>query len=154
MGKTTKIWIGYLLSILSGVLLLGGLKCWMANRSHDRPLEGTRWRLVYLPGLADSVRRIDDDGFAMRLVDGKAGGRCLRSRFTAAYRTERSRLRFEDVESVGDAGPDLWELRFLRMLDSVERYEIKGRELRLYGNERLLAGFRGPLPRNADGAAY
>ena len=70
-------------------------------------------------------------------------GRTNCNRFFGKYELKGQKLEFENLGMTRMACPEMqYEDAFVKMLDEVDGYEIKGAELKLYDDKKLLAEFR------------
>lgn len=70
-------------------------------------------------------------------------GRTNCNRFFGKYELKGQKLEFENLGMTRMACPEMqYEDAFVKMLDEVDGYEIKGEELKFYDDKKLLAEFR------------
>lgn len=70
-------------------------------------------------------------------------GRTNCNRFFGKYELKGQKLEFGNLGMTRMACPEMqYEDAFVKMLDEVDGYEIKGAELKLYDDKKLLAEFR------------
>lgn len=123
------------------MLFVGAVAC----GRHDLPLEGTTWKLASMPGIPAEAIASEDDSFVLEFsaADTMVFGRTNCNRFFGRYRLDGRTLDLGDLGMTRMACPDMeYEDAFVRMLDEVDRYEIRGEELTLYDDAKQLATFR------------
>lgn len=132
----------------AAVLLAGAVAC----GRQDLPLEGTTWKLASMPGIpAEAIAR-EADSFTLEFnaADTMVFGRTNCNRFFGGYEVDGRDLDLGDLGMTRMACPEMeYEDVFVRMLDEVERYEIRGDELILYDDLKQLATFR-PAPAGVE----
>ena len=70
-------------------------------------------------------------------------GRTNCNRFFGRYELKGQKLEFENLGMTRMACPEMqYEDAFVKMLDEVDRYEIKGSELKFYDDKKVVAEFR------------
>ena len=76
-------------------------------------------------------------------ADTLVSGRTNCNRFFGKYELKGQKLEFGNLGMTRMACPEMqYEDAFVKMLDEVDGYEIKGAELKLYDDKKLLAEFR------------
>lgn len=113
--------------------------------SHDLPLKGTAWKLAKMAGIPASVLDAQADSFTLQFnaADTLVSGRTNCNRFFGKYELKGKKLDLGNMGMTRMACPDMqYEDAFVKMLDEVERYEIKGSLLTLFDDHTLLAVFR------------
>ena len=95
----------------------------------------------------DSRQAIDAeaDFFTLQFsaADTLVSGRTNCNRFFGKYELKGQKLEFENLGMTRMACPEMqYEDAFVKMLDEVDGYEIKGEELKFYDDKKLLAEFR------------
>lgn len=76
-------------------------------------------------------------------ADTLVSGRTNCNRFFGKYELKGQKLEFENLGMTRMACPEMqYEDAFVKMLDEVDGYEIKGEELKFYDDKKLLAEFR------------
>ncbi len=117
--------------------------------SHDTALEGTTWKLAKMESIPASAIDAEPDFFTMQFnaADTLVAGRTNCNRFFGKYTLKGKELEMNNLGMTRMACPDMqYEDAFVKMLDEVDRYEIKGQELRLYDDHKSLAVFRAVKP--------
>ena len=112
----------------------------------DATLEGTTWKLSKMEGIPATA--IDGEADAFTLVfnaaDTMVAGRTNCNRFFGPYELKGKSLKFGTLGMTRMACPDMqYEDAFVRMLDEVDGFEIKGSDLKLLKGEQVLAEFQG-----------
>lgn len=75
-------------------------------------------------------------------ADTLVSGRTNCNRFFGKYELKGQKLEFENLGMTRMACPEMqYEDAFVKMLDEVDGYEIKGEELKFYDDKKLLAEF-------------
>lgn len=132
---------------LAAVVLLGGLAA--CGGRNDLPLEGTTWQLASMEEIPSEAIDPKTDAFTL-VFDAEQQmvyGRTNCNRFFGSYRIEERELEFGDLGMTRMACPDMeYEDAFVRMLDEVDGYGIRGEELTLYDDGKPLATFRPGTP--------
>lgn len=126
----------------AAALLVGMVAC---GGHSDAKLEGTTWKLASMEGIPAQAVDREADFFTLRFdaADTTVSGRTNCNRFFGKYETDGRKLDFENLGMTRMACPDMqYEDAFVRMLDEVDRFEIRDRELTLYDDSRKLATFR------------
>ena len=77
-------------------------------------------------------------------------GRTNCNRFFGKYELKGQELSFENLGMTRMACPDMqYEDAFVKMLDEVDSYEIKGSDLKFFDDKKVIAEFRAqPRPRS------
>ena len=128
---------------LAAVALLVSLTA--CNGGNDKPLEGTTWKLASMTGIPETAIEAEADAFVFELnaADMMVAGRTNCNRFFGHYELKGSELDFEDMGMTRMACPDMqFEDVFVKMLDEVDSYKIKGSELSLLDDKRVIAVFK------------
>lgn len=129
----------------AAALLVGLVAC---GSHSDTRLEDTTWKLTSMTGIPAQTIDGEADYFTLRFnaADTTVSGRTNCNRFFGRYESDGRKLDFENLGMTRMACPDMqYEDAFVRMLDEVDRFEIRDRKLMLYDDSNLLATFR-----NAD----
>lgn len=127
----------------AAVLLFAMTACGGAH--HDKPLEGTAWKLSSMTGIPSSAIDAEADNFTMQFnaADTLVAGRTNCNRFFGKYELDGDKLHFDNMGMTRMACPDMqYEDAFVQMLDEVDHYAIKGAELTLYDDHQTLAVFK------------
>ena len=75
--------------------------------------------------------------------DKTVAGRTNCNRFFGRYELKGKKLEFENMGMTRMACPDMqYEDAFVKMLDDVDRFEIKGSELTFFDDDKSLAVFK------------
>ncbi len=123
-------------------LLLGMASC---GGSKTESLGGTSWKLAATENIPDEAIAAEPDAFTIEFdaADTMAYGRTNCNRFFGKYEeTADGGLRFGNIGATRMACPHMeYELDFLQMLNSVDRYTVRDGELTFYGNSVPLATF-------------
>ena len=111
----------------------------------DATLEGTTWKLSKMEGIPATA--IDGEADAFTLVfnaaDTMVAGRTNCNRFFGKYELKGKELELKNLGMTRMACPDMqYEDAFVKMLDEVDRFEIKGAELTLFDDHKALAVFK------------
>lgn len=126
----------------AAALLLGLVAC---GGHRDTKLEGTTWKLASMDGIPAQTVDQETDYFTLRFdaADTTVSGRTNCNRFFGRYKIDGRKLDFENLGMTRMACPDMqYEDAFVRMLDEVDHFEIRDRELTLYDDSKKLATFR------------
>lgn len=127
----------------AAVLLVALAACCGAKR--NRPLEGTTWKLVSMDGIPAAAINNEADAFTLEFngAETLVGGRTNCNHFFGSYDANDGALVFGDMGMTRMACPDMeYEDAFVRMLDRVDGYAIKGDQLMLSASGQTLATFK------------
>ena len=107
--------------IFAAAALLLAMTACGGSQKEALPLEGTTWKLAKMEAIPAKAVDAEADFFTLQFsaADTLVSGRTNCNRFFVQY---------EDA--------------FVKMLDEVDGYEIKGEELKFYDDKKLLAEFR------------
>lgn len=125
-------------------LLLAMTACGGAQQK-TFPLEGTTWKLAKMEAIPAQTIGAEADYFTLQFnaADTLVSGRTNCNSFFGKYELEGQKLEFENLGMTRMACPEMqYEDAFVKMLDEVDRYEIKGEALKFYDGRKLLAEFR------------
>ena len=128
----------------ASVLLLAMTACG-GSQKKDLPLEGTQWKLAKMESIPAKSIDAEADYFTLQFnaADTMVAGRTNCNRFFGKYELKGQKLEFENLGMTRMACPEMeYEDAFVKMLDDVDRYEIKGSELKLYDDQKMLAVFK------------
>lgn len=126
----------------AAVLLLGLVAC---GGHRDAKLEGTTWKLASMEGIPAQAIDSEADAFTLTFnaTDKSVAGRTNCNRFFGKYETDGRKLDFENMGMTRMACPDMqYEDAFVKMLDEVDRFDIRDGELKLYDDSKVVATFR------------
>ena len=115
------------------------------SAAQDKALEGTTWKLAQMQSIPATAIDREADFFTLELnaADTMVAGRTNCNRFFGKYELKGQKLEFENLGMTRMACPEMqYEDAFVKMLDEVDGYEIKGEELKFYDDKKLLAEFR------------
>lgn len=127
----------------AAALLLAMTAC--GGSHHKNELAGTTWKLTRMDSIPASAINAGADYFTLQFdaADTMVSGRTNCNRFFGKYELKDRKLDLKNLGMTRMACPDMqYEDAFVRMLDEVDRYEIKGSELTLYDDHKSLAVFR------------
>ena len=113
------------------------------------PLEGTTWKLAKMAEIPAKAISAEADSFTLQFsaADTMVAGRTNCNRFFGKYELKGQSLKFENMGMTRMACPDMqYEDAFVKMLDQVARYEIKGSELKFYDAAKVVAEFSAVEP--------
>lgn len=130
--------------LAAAALLFAMTACCCSQKS--LPLEGTAWKLARMDSIPASVITAGEDAFTLlfNAADTLVAGRTNCNRFFGPYELKGKSLRFGTLGMTRMACPDLqYEDLFVRMLDRVDGFEIKGSDLKLLDGKQVLAEFKG-----------
>ena len=139
--------------ILAAAVLLFSLGSCCNCQQKDLPLEGTSWKLARMESIPASAVSAEEDAFTLEFnaADTLVAGRTNCNRFFGPYELKGKTLKFGTLGMTRMACPDLqYEEAFVRMLDEVDGFEIKGSELKLCKGDRVVAEFRGTQPADRE----
>ena len=120
----------------AAALLMMMAACGSAGQ--DKKLEGTTWKLA-------KMEAIPADFFTLEFnaADTMVAGRTNCYRFFGKYELKCKELELKNLGMTRMACPDMqYEDAFVKMLDEVDRFEIKGAELTLFDDHKALAVFK------------
>ena len=126
--------------IFAAAALLLAMTACGGSQKKALPLEGTTWKLAKMEAIDAEA-----DFFTLQFsaADTLVSGRTNCNRFFGKYELKGQKLEFENLGMTRMACPEMqYEDAFVKMLDEVDGYEIKGAELKLYDDKKLLAEFR------------
>ena len=132
----------------AAALLLAMTSC-CNSQQKDLPLEGTSWKLARMESIPASVVTAEEDAFtlAFNAADTLVAGRTNCNRFFGSYELKGKSLKFGTLGMTRMACPDMqYEDAFVRMLDEVDGFEIKGSDLKLLKGDQVVAEFQGSRP--------
>ena len=115
------------------------------SAAQDKTLEGTTWKLAQMGSIPATAINQETDFFTLEFnaADTMVAGRTNCNRFFGRYELKGKKLEFENMGMTRMACPEMqYEDAFVKMLDEVDGYEIKGEELKFYDDKKLLAEFR------------
>ena len=115
------------------------------SAAQDKTLEGTTWKLAQMGSIPATAINQEADFFTLEFnaADTMVAGRTNCNRFFGKYELKGQKLSFGNLGMTRMACPDMqYEDAFVKMLDEVDGYEIKGEELKFYDDKKLLAEFR------------
>ena len=127
----------------AAALLMMMAACGSAGQ--DKKLEGTTWKLAKMEAIPAAAVGKEADFFTLEFnaADTMVAGRTNCNRFFGKYEKQDGKLEFGNLGMTRMACPDMqYEDAFVKMLDEVDGYEIKGEELKFYDDKKLLAEFR------------
>ena len=120
------------------------------SAAQDKTLEGTTWKLAKMESIPATAINQETDFFTLEFnaADTMVAGRTNCNRFFGKYELKGRELSFENLGMTRMACPDMqYEDAFVKMLDEVDSYEIKGSELKFYDDKKVIAEFRAvPAP--------
>lgn len=120
------------------------------SAAQDKTLEGTTWKLAKMESIPATAINQETDFFTLEFnaADTMVAGRTNCNRFFGKYELKGKELSFENLGMTRMACPDMqYEDAFVKMLDEVDSYEIKGSELKFYDDKKVIAEFRAvPVP--------
>lgn len=125
-------------ALLLAMTACGGVK-------HDMPLEGTIWKLTSMTGIPAMSINAEADNFTLKFnaADTVLAGRTNCNRFFGKYKQKGKELDFDNMGMTRMACPEMeYEDAFVKMLDEVDSYQIKGSELTFYDDLTVLARFK------------
>lgn len=129
--------------LAAATLLFAMTACGGAH--HDLPLEGTTWKLSSMTGIPAGSINAEPDYFTLQFnaADTLISGRTNCNRFFGKYELDGKKLGLDNLGMTRMACPEMqYEDAFVRMLDEVDHYEIKGSELTFYDDHKALAVFK------------
>lgn len=120
------------------------------SAAQDKTLEGTTWKLAKMESIPATAINQETDFFTLEFnaADTMVAGRTNCNRFFGKYELKGRELSFENLGMTRMACLDMqYEDAFVKMLDEVDSYEIKGSELKFYDDKKVIAEFRAvPAP--------
>ena len=127
----------------AAALLMMMAACGSAGQ--DKKLEGTTWKLARMEAIPAAAVGKEADFFTLQFsaADTLVSGRTNCNRFFGRYELKGKKLEFENMGMTRMACPDMqYEDAFVKMLDDVDRFEIKGSELTFFDDDKSLAVFK------------
>ena len=115
------------------------------SAAQDKTLEGTTWKLAKMESIPATAINQETDFFTLEFnaADTMVAGRTNCNRFFGRYELKGKKLEFENMGMTRMACPDMqYEDAFVKMLDDVDRFEIKGSELTFFDDDKSLAVFK------------
>ena len=131
--------------IFAAAVLLGAMTACGGSQQKALPLEGTQWKLAKMEAIPAKAIAAEEDFFTLEFnaADTMVAGRTNCNRFFGKYELKGQKLEFENLGMTRMACPEMqYEDAFVKLLDEVDGYEIKGEELKFYDDKKLLAEFR------------
>lgn len=131
--------------IFAAAALLAAMTACGGSQEKALPLEGTSWKLAKMDAIPAKAITAEADYFTLEFnaADTLVSGRTNCNRFFGKYELKGQKLEFENLGMTRMACPEMqYEDAFVRMLDEVDRYEIKGSELKFYDDQKVIAEFR------------
>ena len=117
--------------IFAAAALLLAMTACGGSQKKALSLEGTTWKLAKMEAIPANA------------ADTMVAGRTNCNRFFGKYELKGQKLEFGNLGMTRMACPEMqYEDAFVKMLDEVDGYEIKGEELKFYDDKKLLAEFR------------
>ena len=117
----------------AAALLMMMAACGSAGQ--DKKLEGTTWKLAKMEAIPAAA--------VGKEADFLVAGRTNCNRFFGKYELKGKELELKNLGMTRMACPDMqYEDAFVKMLDEVDRFEIKGAELTLFDDHKALAVFK------------
>lgn len=113
------------------------------------PLAGTMWKLASMEGIPATAISAEADAFTLMFESQEkmVAGRTNCNRFFGKYQEMGTDLEFTEMGMTRMACPDMqYEDAFVKMLDEVDGFKIKGDELTLMDDDHQLAVFRAEKP--------
>ena len=131
--------------IFAAAALLLAMTACGGSQKKALPLEGTTWKLAKMEAIPAKAIDAEADFFTMQFsaADTLVSGRTNCNRFFGRYELKGKKLEFENMGMTRMACPDMqYEDAFVKMLDDVDRFEIKGSELTFFDDDKSLAVFK------------
>lgn len=136
--------------IFAAAVLLGAMTACGGSQQKALPLEGTQWKLAKMEAIPAKAITAEADFFTLEFnaADTMVAGRTNCNRFFGKYELKGQELSFENLGMTRMVCPDMqYEDAFVKMLDEVDSYEIKGSDLKFYDDKKVVAEFRAlPAP--------
>lgn len=113
----------------AAALLMMMAACGSAGQ--DKKLEGTTWKLAKMEAIPAAAVGKEADFFTLEFnaADTMVAGRTNCNRFFGKYELKGKELELKNLGMTRMACPDMqYEDAFVKMLDEVDRFEIKGAE--------------------------
>lgn len=114
------------------------------SAGQDKKLEGTTWKLAKMEAIPAAAVGKEADFFTLEFnaADTMVAGRTNCNGFFGKYEPQRQGTRLKNL-ATRMACPDCsTRIAFVKMLDEVDRFEIKGAELTLFDDHKALAVFK------------
>ncbi|WP_295940442.1 META domain-containing protein [uncultured Alistipes sp.] len=111
----------------------------------DKTLESTTWKLSDMVGIPAGSINHNADFFTLEFNADEmmVAGRTNCNRFFGKYELKGRELEFGDLGMTRMACPEMeYEKAFTEMLDEVDSFKIKGSELTLFDDGKVLAVFK------------
>ena len=127
----------------AAALLMMMAACGSAGQ--DKKLEGTTWKLAKMEAIPAAAVGKEADFFTLEFnaADTMVAGRTNCNRFFGKYELKGKELELKNLGMTRMACPDMqYEDAFVKMLDDVDRFEIKGSELTFFDDDKSLAVFK------------
>ena len=131
--------------IFAAAALLLAMTACGGSQKKALPLEGTTWKLAKMEAIPAKAIDAEADFFTLQFsaADTLVSGRTNCNRFFGRYELKGKKLEFENMGMTRMACPDMqYEDAFVKMLDDVDRFEIKGSELTFFDDDKSLAVFK------------
>ena len=115
------------------------------SAAQDKTLEGPTWKLAKMESIPATAINQETDFFTLEFnaADTMVAGRTNCNRFFGKYELKGQKLEFENLGMTRMACPEMqYEDAFVKMLDEVDGYEIKGEELKINNDKKLLDELR------------
>ena len=131
--------------IFAAAALLLAMTACGGSQKKALPLEGTTWKLAKMEAIPAKAIDAEADFFTLEFnaADTMVAGRTNCNRFFGRYELKGKKLEFENMGMTRMACLDMqYEDAFVKMLDDVDRFEIKGSELTFFDDDKSLAVFK------------
>ena len=131
--------------IFAAAALLLAMTACGGSQKKALPLEGTTWKLAKMEAIPAKAVDAEADFFTLEFnaADTMVAGRTNCNRFFGKYELKGKELELKNLGMTRMACPDMqYEDAFVKMLDEVDRFEIKGAELTLFDDHKALAVFK------------
>ena len=131
--------------IFAAAALLLAMTACGGSQKKALPLEGTTWKLAKMEAIPAKAIDAEADFFTLEFnaADTMVAGRTNCNRFFGKYELKGKELELKNLGMTRMACPDMqYEDAFVKMLDEVDRFEIKGAELTLFDDHKALAVFK------------
>ena len=131
--------------IFAAAALLLAMTACGGSQKEALPLEGTTWKLAKMEAIPAKAIDAEADFFTLQFsaADTLVSGRTNCNRFFGKYELKGKELELKNLGMTRMACPDMqYEDAFVKMLDEVDRFEIKGAELTLFDDHKALAVFK------------